>query len=434
VGGSGSKVHVAFGSGGKPVVAYETAAGEVRLVSGKGALTVADSGPITALAVDGERIAFATLDGRIRLALARDDGAPVLTKMQVEEVKPSGHTRSLRFEAEGGGQMLVALGVDGVALKIPITDNELNTLTVISRREERLNLVASKKSTIIEGAEAQAKRECEALLSNPPLRSSNYFREPVQGNIISKFGPKEDGSFNDGINYSVPKGTPVKAAESGVVAYAGDELSGFGNLILIRHSDGFVTAYAHNDELIVKRCDVVERGQSIATEGATGGALKPQLHFELRQDTLPVNPEWYFSLPVGCQTLDVAQQFSRLFLEPVRGKLVSKFGFQEDGSLNDGINYSVPKGTPVKAAESGVIAYVGDEPSGLGLIVLIRHSAGFMTVYAHNDEVMVKSCDVVKRGQTIAKSGATGKATEPQLHFELRKNGKPIDPKAYFQK
>jgi murein DD-endopeptidase MepM/ murein hydrolase activator NlpD len=138
-------------------------------------------------------------------------------------------------------------------------------------------------------------RECEALLANPTQRSAKTFREPVQGQIISKFGSKEDGSFNDGVNFLVPQGTPVKAAENGVVAYAGDELSGFGNLVLIRHSDGFVTAYAHNEEINVKRCEVVKRGQVIGKAGATGNANKPQVHFELRKDSKPVDPETFFS-------------------------------------------------------------------------------------------------------------------------------------------
>ncbi len=140
-----------------------------------------------------------------------------------------------------------------------------------------------------------ASGECESLLANPAQRTARTFREPVQGAIVSKFGAKDDGSFNDGINFSVPKGTPVKAAENGVVAYAGSELAGFGNLILIRHADGFVSAYAHNDKLMVRRCDVVKRGQTISKAGVTGNATKPQLHFELRKDSKPVDPEAFFS-------------------------------------------------------------------------------------------------------------------------------------------
>ncbi len=100
--------------------------------------------------------------------------------------------------------------------------------------------------------------------------SGNSFRWPVQGRIISGFGTRPDGGHNDGINVSVPQGTSVMAAENGVVAYAGDELKGYGNLVLIRHSNNWVSAYAHNDELLVKRGDKVRRGQVIAKAGATG--------------------------------------------------------------------------------------------------------------------------------------------------------------------
>ena len=93
------------------------------------------------------------------------------------------------------------------------------------------------------------------------------FRWPVRGRIIAGFGPKPNGQQNDGINLAVPEGTPIKAAEDGVVAYAGNELKGYGNLVLIRHANGYVTAYAHASELLVKRGDQVKRGQMIAMPG-----------------------------------------------------------------------------------------------------------------------------------------------------------------------
>lgn len=145
------------------------------------------------------------------------------------------------------------------------------------------------------GTEKAGGQDCESLLANPASRSAQTFREPVQGMVIAKFGSKTDGSFNDGIDFSVPKGTPVKAAENGVVAYAGNELPGFGNLVLVRHADGFVTAYAHNDELMVRRCEVVKRGQIISKAGASGKTSQPQLHFELRKDSKPVDPEAFFA-------------------------------------------------------------------------------------------------------------------------------------------
>jgi murein DD-endopeptidase MepM/ murein hydrolase activator NlpD len=116
------------------------------------------------------------------------------------------------------------------------------------------------------------------------------FRWPVNGRVITAFGPKPSGQQNDGINVSVPEGTPIKAAEDGVVAYAGNELKTYGNLVLVRHSNGYVTAYAHASEIMVKRDDPVKRGQIIAKAGQTGNVAAPQLHFEIRKGSTPVDP------------------------------------------------------------------------------------------------------------------------------------------------
>ena len=140
------------------------------------------------------------------------------------------------------------------------------------------------------GLASSAEASCDAALSNPLPRMGSTFRKPVDGKTISQFGPQKDGTVNEGITISVPKGTPIKAAENGVVAYVGDELPGFGNLILIRHADEYVTAYAHADTVQVKKCDVVKRGQTIATAGTTGDASQPQLHFEVRKNSKPVDP------------------------------------------------------------------------------------------------------------------------------------------------
>jgi murein DD-endopeptidase MepM/ murein hydrolase activator NlpD len=116
------------------------------------------------------------------------------------------------------------------------------------------------------------------------------FRWPVRGKVITSYGAKTNGKSNDGINVAVPEGTPVKAAEDGVVAYSGNELKGYGNLVLVRHSNGYVTAYAHASELMVKRGDTIKRGQVIAKSGQSGEVGSPQLHFEIRKGSSPVDP------------------------------------------------------------------------------------------------------------------------------------------------
>ena len=120
--------------------------------------------------------------------------------------------------------------------------------------------------------------------------AATKFRWPARGKVIAAFGKRTDGSHNDGINIAIPQGADVHAAESGRVAYAGNELKGYGNLVLIRHDNGWVSAYAHADQILVKRDDVVRRGQVIAKAGRTGTVDQPQLHFELRHGAKPVDP------------------------------------------------------------------------------------------------------------------------------------------------
>jgi murein DD-endopeptidase MepM/ murein hydrolase activator NlpD len=123
-----------------------------------------------------------------------------------------------------------------------------------------------------------------------PSGAMPSFRWPARGRVIAGFGSKPNGVQNDGINLAVPEGTPIKAADDGVVAYAGNELKGYGNLVLIRHSNGYVSAYAHARELLVKRGDTIRRGQVIAHAGQTGNVTSPQLHFEIRKGSTPVDP------------------------------------------------------------------------------------------------------------------------------------------------
>ena len=126
-----------------------------------------------------------------------------------------------------------------------------------------------------------------------PPAASGGFIWPVKGRVISTFGSKTKGLQNDGINIAASRGSPVHAAQNGVVAYAGNELRGFGNLVLIKHSGGWITAYAHNGSVLVKRGKRVRKGQKIATVGSTGSVTTPQLHFEMRKDKRAVDPRKY---------------------------------------------------------------------------------------------------------------------------------------------
>jgi murein DD-endopeptidase MepM/ murein hydrolase activator NlpD len=140
---------------------------------------------------------------------------------------------------------------------------------------------------------AVASPAAEPAPAADPVRSANSrgtFRWPAKGRIITGFGPKTNGQTNDGINIALPEGTSIHAAQDGTVAYAGNELKGYGNLVLIRHADGYVTAYAHAKELLVRRGETIRRGQTIAKSGQTGNVDAPQLHFEIRKGPAPIDP------------------------------------------------------------------------------------------------------------------------------------------------
>ena len=150
------------------------------------------------------------------------------------------------------------------------------------------------KPTKVQTASASAPSKSLARIpKHTPKRSSSKFLQPVSGKIISGYGPKDGGLYNDGINIVAARGTPVAAAENGVVVYAGSALKGSGNLILVRHDNRWMTAYAHLDKINVERGAILKRGQTIGTVGSTGSVDSPQLHFEVRRGTDALNPSVY---------------------------------------------------------------------------------------------------------------------------------------------
>ena len=122
---------------------------------------------------------------------------------------------------------------------------------------------------------------------------TNRFSWPVRGQVISKFGPKSAGLYNDGINIRAPEGQAVSASEDGIVAYVGNELKGYGNLVIIKHSGGWISAYAHLKNSSVDRGQKINKGQKIGNVGNSGKVKFPQLYFGLRRGRDAVNPENY---------------------------------------------------------------------------------------------------------------------------------------------
>lgn len=177
---------------------------------------------------------------------------------------------------------------------IPVTKSVATSKTVAEKKP-----VDTKPIKVVENKKIE-KQETQKISSDPSKklpkitkRSSGKFSWPVRGKILSDYGAKSNGLFNDGINISATRGTAVKAAENGVVAYAGNEVKGMGNLIIIQHSDGFMTVYAHMDSMTVRRGTRVSVGQKIGTVGKTGKVDVPQLHFEIRKGTKAYNPTSY---------------------------------------------------------------------------------------------------------------------------------------------
>jgi murein DD-endopeptidase MepM/ murein hydrolase activator NlpD len=158
---------------------------------------------------------------------------------------------------------------------------------------QRANDANKLLALMLGGAKAPSVEAVPSASAPPPPNGAPAFQWPVRGRVIKNYGVRVNGATNDGIDLAVPEGTPVRSADDGVVAYAGNELKGYGNLVLVRHANGFVTAYANGSELLVKRNDQVQKGQLILKSGRTGEAAIPQLHFEIRKNSLPLDPMKY---------------------------------------------------------------------------------------------------------------------------------------------
>ncbi len=217
--------------------------------------------------------------GDTLIGIAHKHGVSLTALARANHIKP--------FAKIGIGDRLTIPGGRSVAARYPATPHLTPPRTVPVEKVASAPAQSARVATPETHSTESVTKTAEAVGSMPS------FRWPVKGRIIAGFGPRPNGAQNDGINLAVPEGTPIKAADDGVVAYAGNELKGYGNLVLIRHPNGFVSAYANASELLVKRGDTIKRGQVIAHAGQTGNVTSPQLHFEIRKGSTPVDPTKY---------------------------------------------------------------------------------------------------------------------------------------------
>ncbi len=185
--------------------------------------------------------------------------------------------------------------VDATKIKITEKAQKTSVQTKTEKTQVQTKIAAGQpeKKTVTSQPEKKISSDPTKKLPKINARSSSKFSWPVRGKMLSGYGAKSNGLFNDGINIGANRGATVKAAENGVVAYAGNEVKGMGNLIIIQHDGGWMTVYAHMDSMVVRRGARVSVGQKIGTVGKTGKVDSPQLHFEIRKGTKAYDPTSY---------------------------------------------------------------------------------------------------------------------------------------------
>jgi murein DD-endopeptidase MepM/ murein hydrolase activator NlpD len=258
--------------------------------------TVAGAAPAVAPAPASRAVAVAAAPavhvvnrGDTLLSIARRNHVPVAELARANHLEPSAKIKlGMKLTVPGARTAAVAPAAQPATAAVAVQPASAAaapaTKMAAAGGAPQSARFAQATAMVEDAADATPVKAAEAAGALPT------FRWPVRGKVITSYGAKTNGKSNDGINLAVPEGTPVKAAEDGVVAYSGNELKGYGNLVLVRHSNGYVTAYAHASELLVKRGDSIKRGQIIAKSGQSGEVGSPQLHFEIRKGSSPVDP------------------------------------------------------------------------------------------------------------------------------------------------
>ena len=312
---------------GAPIVTADAGDADYLRVPMYGGVTMVQSVAEITVAPGDTLYSLAQMYGTTVDALARENNLSVPyalsvgQKLKVPVEKESGAVQTVAVPADANTTTRVELSEITVAAgdtlyslsrrySVPVNDlavmNNLSAPFALSVGQ-KLNVpdlssapVRSVATTKVDSATVPVAKPKEKISSDPTqklptigARSSSKFSWPVRGRVLSAYGAKGDGLFNDGINIAAARGTTVGAAENGVVAYAGNEVKGMGNLIIIQHSGGWMTVYAHLDSMTVRRGNKVSVGQKIGTVGETGKVDEPQLHFEIRKGTKAYNPSTY---------------------------------------------------------------------------------------------------------------------------------------------
>ncbi len=225
-------------------------------------------------------------DGETVYSVAQLHGTDMGALVRINDIAPP-------YRIEEGQRLRLPQGMQAAGTPERVVASAATVAPPETPAREKLDRQAVLRPPPTQGSVPSAPQRSTGPLREPPPRSEPKFLWPVQGKVIVAFGARKGGLHNDGINIEARMGASIRAAENGVVAYAGNQLQGFGNLVLIKHSDGWMSAYAHSSEVLVRRGDVVRRGQVIARVGRTGSVSSPQLHFELRRGERPVDPRPY---------------------------------------------------------------------------------------------------------------------------------------------
>ena len=249
--------------------------------------------PVNDLAVLNKLSSPFTLSVGQSLKVPKLDDSQIRSAKEIKQIKTESKTTTV--VAKDKPVSNVKKSVESKQPEKSVDKKTVNQKKDSTRKTDKKTTTASKKTESKKTNQVDKKSKVSTTTQSPKIsaRSSSKFSWPVRGKILSQYGAKNKGLFNDGINISAPIGTAVRAAENGVVAYAGNEVKGMGNLIIIQHSDGWMTVYAHLDSMSVRRGSKVSVGQQIGKIGKTGKVDKPQLHFEIRKGTKAYNPITY---------------------------------------------------------------------------------------------------------------------------------------------